>query len=128
MFRRKQTNKVSLEALVSYSIKKYASVKKKSMMCRELYSVLQLNIDYLILFIRQLSFSVLALDELTYFFYLTDIETVEGIEIKEVQQLSDYNVGFAVMERTSFYKIMQNEFNENNQEDLDFTKVKNNHS
>ena len=65
----------------------------------------------------------MALDELAYYFHLSSIESLEGMEIKKVQKSSGYNVGFGVRNRTSPFLLMQGEFNENSQEDLDFTKV-----
>ena len=65
----------------------------------------------------------MALDELAYYFYLSTIESLKGMEIKKVHKSPGYNVGFGVRNRTSPFLLMQGEFNENSQEDLDFTKV-----
>ena len=65
----------------------------------------------------------MALDELSYYYYLPSMENLVGIEIKLVRETTGYHVGFGVQNQTNPYRLMQKEFNDNNQEDIDFTKV-----
>ena len=63
------------------------------------------------------------MDEFTYFYALPDIKKQGKIEVKHIIHLSNYHVGFGVLDPEDPYLQMQKEFNKYNQEDLAFSQV-----